>query len=57
MQTKINSLLSGPVVALNLGLSQFAASLEEQSVQVVQIDWSPPAGGDKEMENLLEKIM
>jgi hypothetical protein len=57
METKIESLLSGPVVALNLGLSQFAASLEEQSVQVVQIDWSPPAGGDKEMENLLEKIM
>jgi hypothetical protein len=57
MDSKIESLLSKPVVAVNIGLSQFAKSLEEQGVEVVQVDWKPPAGGDKEMMELLDNLL
>jgi hypothetical protein len=57
METPIDKLLSGPVVVINLGLKQFAASLEAQGAQVVQVDWSPPAGGDHEMMDLLDALL
>ena len=57
MQTKIVELLNGPMVVINLGLRQFAESLEKQEVDVVQVDWIPPAGGDKEMMGLLDKLL
>jgi hypothetical protein len=57
MQTKIDELLQKPLVVINLGLKKFAESLEEQKVEVVQVDWIPPAGGDKEMMDLLEQIL
>ena len=55
--TKIDTLLAGPIVAINIGLEQFASSLEEQSVQVVQVDWVPPAGGDPEMLDILDHLL
>jgi len=57
MQTKIDELLQKPVVVINLGLKKFAESLEEQGVEVVQVDWIPPAGGDKEMVDLLDQLL
>ena len=43
----IQDLLDGPVAVVNIGLAGFARSLEGQGVAVVQVDWSPPAGGDR----------
>lgn len=57
METLIEKLFSGPVVAINLGLRTFAASLEKQGVEVVQVEWSPPAGGDQEMIDLLDALL
>ena len=57
MQTKIDELLQKPIVALNLGLKKFAESLEEQGVEVVQVDWVPPAGGNKEVIDLLDQLL
>lgn len=57
METPSEKLLSGPVIAINLGLKSFGASLEQQGVEVVQVDWAPPAGGDEEMMNLLDKLL
>ena len=57
METKIKDLLSGPIIAINLGLKQFGVSLEQQQVQIVQVDWSPPAGGDQEMMDLLDELL
>ncbi len=57
MESGIESLLSRAVVVVNIGLSQFAKSLEEQGVEVVQVDWKPPAGGDKEMMDLLDNLL
>jgi DNA-binding TFAR19-related protein (PDSD5 family) len=57
MQTKIDEMLQKPLIVINLGLKKFAESLEEQKVEVIQVDWIPPAGGDKEMMDLLEQIL
>jgi hypothetical protein len=57
MESKITRLLTDQIVAINIGLSKFALSLEEQGVEVVQVDWKPPAGGDKQMMELLENLL
>ena len=57
MQSPINELLQKPVVVINLGLTKFAKSLEEQKVEVIQVDWAPPAGGDHEMIDLLDALL
>ena len=57
MEKLIENLLSGPIVVINLGLKQFAMSLEEQGIEILQVDWVPPAGGDKEMMDLLDNLL
>jgi DNA-binding TFAR19-related protein (PDSD5 family) len=57
MQTKIEELLHKPIVVINLGLKKFAESMEEQEVEVIQVGWIPPAGGDKEMMDLLDQLL
>lgn len=57
MHEKIEEILSGHLIVINIGLSGFAESLEEQDVEVVQVDWIPPAGGDQEMIDLLEDLL
>jgi hypothetical protein len=57
MHEKIKEILSGNLIVINIGLSGFAESLEEQDVEVVQVDWTPPAGGDQEMIDLLEDLL
>ena len=57
MTEPIDELLRGPLVVVSVGLRGFAESLEEQEVDVVQVDWTPPAGGDREMIDLLGKLL
>ena len=57
MQTKVDELLHKPLVVINLGLKKFAESLEDQKVENVQVDWIPPAGGDKAMVDLLDQLL
>ena len=57
VQTKIDELLHTPLIVINLGLRKFAESLEEQEIEVVQVDWVPPAGGDKDMLDLLDQLL
>jgi hypothetical protein len=57
MPYTINDFLQKPVIVINLGLTKFAKSLEEQQVDVLQVDWIPPAGGDKEMMDLLDQLL
>jgi hypothetical protein len=52
-----DALLNEPLVVVNLGLAGFATSIEEQEAVVVQVDWAPPAGGDREMIDLLDKLL
>jgi FdrA protein len=57
MEDKVEELLREQLVIINVGLRGFAESLEEQDVEVIQVDWVPPAGGDQEMIDLLEKLL
>jgi len=50
-------LLDQPLVVINVGLKDFAKNLETQGADVVQVDWVPPAGGDQEMVDLLDKLL
>jgi hypothetical protein len=57
MPSNIDDLLHRPIIVINLGLKKFAESLAEQQVEVVQVDWVPPAGGDQEMIDLLDQLL
>jgi len=57
MDQRPDDVLDQPLVVINLGLKGFAESLEQQGVEVVQIDWIPPAGGDAEMLDLLDELL
>ena len=57
MDTKFQDLLRAPLVVIAMGLRSFGESLQQQQAEVVQVDWTPPAGGDKDMADLLEKLL
>jgi len=57
MQQDTVAILQERVVAINVGPSGFAESLEKQGVDVTQVDWVPPAAGDQEMIDLLEGLL
>lgn len=52
----IKDLLQSKIEVVNIGLPIFADALKAQDVPVVQIDWSPPAGGDARLMALLDKL-
>jgi hypothetical protein len=52
-----DQLLNDPLIVINLGLDKFAQNLEDQKVEVVRVDWRPPAGGDQEMIALLDQLL
>ena len=49
-------LLEGHPRVINIGLSTFADDLKKQDVEIVNVDWSPPASGNVELANLLAKL-
>jgi FdrA protein len=56
MSNAVDDLLRSPLRVVNVGLEAFARDLEAQGVDVVQVDWSPPAGGDPRLAELLAKL-
>jgi hypothetical protein len=50
-------LFQGVIVAINVGIRDFGSVLEQQGAQVIYVDWSPLAGGDQEMIDLLDKLL
>ena len=50
------NILTQKLKVVNIGISNFAENLHSQDVEVVHVDWKPPAGGDIEMLKLLEKL-
>ncbi|MEW6718462.1 MAG: fdrA domain protein [Chloroflexota bacterium] len=57
MENNIIPLLDEAILAINLGPKQFYESLEKQGVEAVQVDWTPSAGGDKDMIKLLDELL
>jgi hypothetical protein len=49
-------LLGSEVKVVNVGLEGFVKDLKDCDIDVVHLDWAPPAGGDPEMATLLAKL-
>ena len=49
-------LIEGPLRVVNLGLELFAEELRAEGVEVIHVDWRPPAGGDPRLAGLLERL-
>lgn len=52
----VKKLLEQPLKVINIGLEGFARDLDRRGVEVVHVDWTPPAGGDPELAKLLSKL-
>ena len=56
MQNKIDELFNYELVVINVGPKVFGDAVGMQGVKVLQVDWKPIAGGDKEMIEILEAL-
>ena len=57
MEDGLEELLQDGPVIVNVGLREFAESVQEQEAEVIHVDWTPPAADDQEMEALLDKLL
>lgn len=48
--------LDKPIRVINIGLESFAEDLRNADIQVIQMDWRPPAGGDLKLIALLDRL-
>lgn len=53
---KIMNLFRSELVTVNVGPKLFATALEQQGYKTVQVDWKPVAGGDREMQEILDLL-
>ena len=49
-------LFEGGIRALNVGVSEFALSPRAHGASVLELDWRPPAGGDRDVGLLLARL-
>jgi len=48
--------LDEPLRVINIGLEIFAEDLKAAGVEVVQLDWRPPSGGNPHLAALLASL-
>ena len=41
---------------INIGLESFAEDLRSDEIEVIQVDWHPPTGGNTRLASLLSKL-
>src|SRR5262245_15878427 len=52
----VAEILAGGVRALNVGLARFAEPPRAHGATVVQLDWRPPAGGDRDLGLVVARL-
>jgi FdrA protein len=57
MPNKLDEFLQNGPIAINVGVYDFADSLKIQGVEVIHVNWTPPAGGDPDLIELLDKLL
>lgn len=57
MEHNLEDLMTSTINAINVGVKDFGEALEQQGVTTVYVEWSPPAGGDQEMIDLLDELL
>lgn len=55
-QDKCQDLLAAAPRVVNVGLEMFASNLAAHGTRVIHVQWSPPAGGDARLADLLDKL-
>ena len=55
-ENKVTALLESELTVINVGLEDFAADLHAHGIDVVHVDWIPPAGGNAKLADLLSKL-
>ncbi len=50
------TMLDGSLQVINIGIESFAEDLRAQGVEVIQLDWRPPAGGNARLASLLTSL-
>jgi FdrA protein len=53
---KINKLFQSKLVVLNIGVELFHDAIKNAEGQSINMDWRPPAGGDKKLLEIINKI-
>lgn len=51
-----HAILPDRLQVINIGLESFAEDLRGQGVEVIHLDWRPPAGGDAQLASLLASM-
>ncbi len=54
--SKILNLFRSELITVNVGPKLLATSLEMQGYKTYQVEWKPMAGGDKEMQEILNLL-
>ncbi|MHA1971504.1 MAG: fdrA domain protein [Candidatus Hodarchaeales archaeon] len=57
MSNNIDKMLAEGPKVINLGLRSFSDTCETQGVKVTHVRWKPPAGGDPELIELLNRLL
>ena len=57
MSGKLEEFLQEGPIAVNIGVADFADALQAQGTPVVRVAWTPPAGGDPELMDLLDQLL
>lgn len=52
----VPKIFAEPLRVINIGLEGFAADLQTAGVEVIQVDWRPPTGGDTRLTSLLASL-
>ncbi len=56
MKPPIPKIFDEPLKVVNLGLAMFADNLRAENIDVIHVDWRPPAGGDARLANILAAL-
>lgn len=56
MNHKIDELFKSGLTVINVGPRVFGDAVRAQGAEVIQVDWKPIAGGDREMIEILEAL-
>jgi hypothetical protein len=48
------NVLTREIRVINMGIERFSEDLKEAGVPVIQMDWRPPAGGDRKLIEMLD---
>jgi hypothetical protein len=57
MAKSLQDVMETKPVFVNVGVRDFGDSLRAAGYEVVQLDWSPPAGGDQKIAELLDDLL